>query len=48
MTYRPSPHKKGSLKGLVFFSEIVTFGEKHAVLEPRDIQLATNGKVVHP
>jgi hypothetical protein len=32
---------------LYFFSEIVIFGEKHAVLEPKHIQLAINGKVVH-
>ncbi len=30
---------------LYLFSEIVIFGEKHAVLEPKHIQLAINGKL---
>jgi hypothetical protein len=37
----------GLLKRISIFSGIVIFGEKHAVLEPKQIQLAKNGKVVH-
>jgi hypothetical protein len=44
---KASSQFKGLLKRIGIFSEIVIFGENHAVLELKHIQLVINGKVVH-